>query len=64
MSPIVKFLVLKLGDASLMDISEAIDVELQRRVEHVYEAEVSAKRQPPVVHVMDAPEQPQWRKAA
>jgi len=64
MSPIVKFLVLRLGDASLIDISEAIDVELQRRMEFVDAAPVSVKRQPPAVYAVDVPEQPQRRKAA
>ena len=64
MSPIVKFLVLRLGDASLIDISEAIDVELDRRMEFVDADRVSAKRQPPAVHAVDVSEQPQRRKAA
>jgi hypothetical protein len=64
MSAIVKFLVLRLGDASLIDISEAIDVELDRRMEFVDAAPVSVKRQPPAVQAVDVPEQPQRRKAA
>jgi len=63
MNAIVKLLVLRLNDASLIDISKAIDVELQRRMEFVG-TPISANRQPAAFDAMDVPEQPQRRKAA
>ena len=66
MIAIVKFLVLRLSEAALVEISEAIEVELDRRMElFVAAADVSAKRQPPAVHpVEDAADQRQRRTAA
>jgi hypothetical protein len=65
MIAIVKFLVLRLSEAALIEISEAIDVELDRRLEFVAAAHVSAKRQPPAVHpIEDVPDQRRRRTAA
>jgi len=65
MIAIVKFLVLRLSEAALIDISEAIDAELDRRIEFVAAAHLSAERLPPAVHsVEDVPDQRQRRRAA
>ena len=65
MTAIVKFLVLRLSDSALFNIGEAIDVELDRRMESVAATHVLAKRQPPAVHpVEDVPDQRRRRTAA
>ena len=65
MIAILKFLVPRLSDTALFDISEAIDVELVRRMEFVAAAHASAKRQPPAIHpIEDVPDQRQRRTAA